>query len=225
MALLWLRIWTVAALLLPAVDAHLPGAACHAAGRGIHFHASTWADTCDCSAQMGPQPANGSFCNVGAKPPPACAKLGCNVSLTGSRAATCVNFSNVLPQPVFSDNPWTAIYKQPLNVTVPAMLAATRAMPLGQRLFRLHEEDVNMAVNPADRVLLPEEFADCASPGWWCSGPLRDPSGKGCEPFPSFQGIWWDAAVSARRGQSFEFFGAFKAAGGVLDQLVMDTEQ
>ena len=39
------------------------------------------------------------------------------------------------------------------------------------------------------------------------------------------EGIWWDAAISARRAGSFEFFGAFKAAGGVLDQLVMDTEQ
>lgn len=212
-------------LLLQSADAPLPGAICHAAGRGIHFYASAWADTCDCSTQMGVQPANGSFCDVGAKPPPACAKLACNTSLTGSRAATCVNLSNVLPQPVFSDSPWTAAYTQPLNVTVPAMLAATHAMPVGQRLFRLHEQDVDMTFNPADRVLLPKGFSDCASPGWYCTGARADPSGRGCEPFPSFVGVWWDASVSARRAQSFEFFGAFAAAGGVLDQLVMDTEQ
>jgi hypothetical protein len=204
--------------------APLPGAACRAAGKGIHFYATTWSQTCDCGAQMGPQ-SNGSFCDVGATPPPACAKLGCNLTLSGPRAVTCVNYSNVLPQPVLSDGPWTADYDQPLNVTIPAMLAATRAMPVGQRLLRLHDVDVNLNFNPADRVLLPEEFADCASPGWWCSGKNADPTGKGCKPFPSFQGIWWDASMSARRAGSFEFFGAFKAAGGVLDQLVMDTEQ
>ena len=92
-------------------------------------------------------------------------------------------------------------------------------------------------------MLLPDEYADCASPGWWCTGKLRSANGKGCEPFPSFQGIWWgkpnrlvsaesrkwsrnkrwatDASISARRAGSFTFFGAFKQAGGVLDQLVM----
>jgi hypothetical protein len=79
----------------------LPGTTCHAAGRGIHFYASTWSPTCDCSAQL-PLQSNGSFCDVGAKPPPACAKLSCNSTLTGPTAATCMNYSNVLPQPVLS---------------------------------------------------------------------------------------------------------------------------
>ena len=34
-----------------------------------------------------------------------------------------------------------------------------------------------------------------------------------------------DAAVAARRLQSTEFFPAFKAAGGVLDQIVQDSEE
>ena len=120
---------------------------------------------------MAPQ-ANGSFC-PDATPTAACAKLVCNTTLTGARAATCVNFSNVLyvlpafhspfpslteplttasggrHQPVLSDGPWTADYVQPLNVTVPAMLAATRAMPAGQRLLRLHDVDVGLGQEPA----------------------------------------------------------------------------
>lgn len=194
-----------------------PGALCHAAGRGHRFYASSWDPTCDCGAQLGPQ-ENGSFCDAGAVPPPACSKRVCNVSLSGPLALRCVNYSNILHQPVLSDGPWTAGYVQPLNVTVPAMLAQTQAMPVGQRLIRLHDVDVELGNAVADRVLLPLEFADCAESGWWCT------AGR-CEPFPSFQGIWWDAAIAARREGSFVFFAALKAAGGVLDQLVMDSEQ
>ncbi len=78
-----------------------------------------------------PPQANGSFC-PDPPPPAACAKIVCNTTLTGPRAATCVNFSNVLHQPVLSDGPWVADYVQPLNVTVPAMLAATRAIIYAQ---------------------------------------------------------------------------------------------
>ena len=37
---------------------------------------------------------------------------------------------------------------------------------------------------------------------------------------PSFEAIWWDGAVLKRRTQSLEFFGAYKKAGGELDDLV-----
>jgi hypothetical protein len=66
---------------------------------------------------MAPE-SNGSFCDIGAKPTPPCAKRSCNISL-----ATCTNYSNVLTQPVLNDGPWTAGYVQSLNATVPVMVA------------------------------------------------------------------------------------------------------
>ena len=213
--------WQAVALLggvtVDASSRHAPGALCRAAGHGTTFYASSWDATCDCGAQLGPQ-ANGSFCDASAVPPPACVKRACNVSVDGALALRCVNYSNILHQPVLSDGPWTEDYVQPLNVTVPAMLAQTKSMPVGQRLIRLHDVDVDLNHAEADRVMLPVEFSDCADSAWWCT------AGR-CEPYPSFQGIWWDASIAARRKGSFVFFAALKAAGGVIDQLVMDTEQ
>ena len=37
-------------------------------------------------------------------------------------------------------------------------------------------------------------------------------------------GIWWDHSAEWLGNQSHEFFSAFKAAGGELDEIVLDTE-
>ena len=37
-------------------------------------------------------------------------------------------------------------------------------------------------------------------------------------------GIWWDHSAEWLGNQSLEFFSAYKAAGGELDELVLDTE-
>jgi len=42
---------------------------------------------------------------------------------------------------------------------------------------------------------------------------------------PGFRSIFWDSAVAKRRLQSMKFFPQYRAAGGQLDELVMDTEE
>ena len=37
-------------------------------------------------------------------------------------------------------------------------------------------------------------------------------------------GIWWDHSAEWLGNQSLEFFSAYKAAGGELDEIVLDTE-
>ena len=115
------------------------------------------------------------------------------------------------------------------QTTVPPLVAAMAKLPVAHLL--LHDIDQGIRGrghgqgHASDRVRLPLEHADCAD--------IWDPTHCAeapCAPEPatvppSFAAIFWDAAVSERREQSLMWFRAFKKAGGLLDELVQDSEE
>eukprot|EP01050_Picozoa_sp_SAG11_P004090 SAG11_NODE_252_length_11593_cov_7.436663_8_plen_177_part_00 len=104
-------------------------------------------------------------------------------------------------------------------------------LPVGARALLLRDVDQGIGGrhgqgHAADRVMMPPEHAECADTQWDPTHCAEPP----CAPEPlsiplSFPTIFWDAAVAERRAQSLLRFKAFKAAGGVLDELVQDSEE
>ena len=114
-------------------------------------------------------------------------------------------------------------------VTVPAAIKALSKLPIGKRSLRLFNSDYGITDGVADRVLLPPEHKHCAdSPPGPCGGldtHCCEPAGSPtCNPGPSFKTIFWDTEVLAKRKQSISWFRAFKAAGGLVDDLCQDEE-
>ena len=207
---------------------------------GTHtFMAASWAKTCECaSAQMAPQ-SNGSFCLT----EPACTRINkpcskqcppCNLSVaTNVRCATFDNIfemERIIPPniPQNADGHWFG-FGDFANETVPYFINATNSHPPGRHTLLLHDLDQNIGSDPDDRVLLPPAFAHCdvetAQGVWDPSTCIVPPCPQKAPTGPGFRSIFLDAAVAKRRAQSVQFFAQFKAAGGVLDELVMDVSQ
>jgi hypothetical protein len=115
------------------------------------------------------------------------------------------------------------------NETVPYFINATSNHPPGHHTLLLHDLDQNIGSDPDDRVLLPQAFAYCdveTARGVWAPGTcIVPPCPKLAPTGPAFRSIFLDAAVAKRRRQSVKFWPQFQAAGGSLDELVMDTEE
>ena len=202
----------------------LPGDACAQAGGSHVFRAAAWADTCECTDPNFPPQSNGSFCVWWSQGTPCQEHPACGTKPADS---VCRAFDNVLPMPKMLGVSWLVPFGDTANVTAPLYAAAVNKQPAGARTLLLHDVDQGIAADPADRVLLPASAADCADPPPTCeAGDDTAGCAPGAAPLgPSFVSIWWDSAVNARRLQSMEFFAAFKAAGGELDQLVLDSEE
>ena len=93
-------------------------------------------------------------------------------------------------------------------------------MPVGHRVLRFSGPDRSAIMNdPADDIL-----------GGWNATNQSYPQSQACQAAVEgqikgpFTGIWWDKAAAALGRQSAMFFEAYAAAGGALDEMVLDTE-
>ena len=149
----------------------------------------------------------------------------------------CRNFTNLAPSIIISD----VAFGDHANVTVPQTLHGTAphpcgtegnpapsgacpaglaALPPGLRSVRFDSVDSHFILNSdADNIL----------PGWnasnhsWAPDAACQPDivGQMKGPWP---GLWLDHAARQFGRQSALFFPALKAAGGTLDEIVLDTE-
>ena len=94
------------------------------------------------------------------------------------------------------------------------------AMPAGHRAIRFSGPDRGVIMNdPADDIL-----------GGWNTTAQAYPPSQACQPSDEgqikgpFTGLWWDRGAELLGAQSAKFFKALKAAGGQLDEIVLDTE-
>ena len=198
----------------------MPGEGCAAAGQQHKWVALAWDVTCECTDPRWPKQSNGSFC-IYWDPTQPCVKYpDCG---TAPGDVTCETFDNVWKMPAMLGVSWLSPFGDKSNVSAPLVAATVNKQPVGARSLLLHDIDQGIAYDTGDRVLLPPIAADCGDP-YAPNMPYDPPSPQPIEA-PSFSGIWWDEAALKRRTQSLEFFGAFKKAGGQLDDLVQDSEE
>ena len=99
----------------------------------------------------------------------------------------------------------------------------TQLQPVGRRALHIKGADVALVWDWADNIApLHGLQKHCAQPAsahrQWCP---RSAQRNGVCPFP---GIWWPHGTAALTAASTQYFRAFAAAGGVIDELVQDTE-
>ena len=116
----------------------------------------------------------------------------------------------------------------------------TASLPEGRRAIRIHGPDRKVLIGgpPGDLQAADDEAAGgvpyniSGSTSAPPAGPMQGhyPADAPCPrnvvanwigPWP---GIWWDHSAEWLGNQSLEFFSAYKAAGGELDEIVLDTE-
>ena len=101
----------------------------------------------------------------------------------------------------------------------------TKTQPVGHRMLRFEGPDRDFIMNAAaDDILGGWNATNKSYPaGHPCSSVEGSPvlGGQVAGPWP---GIWLDAAAAEMGKQSELFFEFYKAAGGALDEIVLDTE-
>lgn len=159
-----------------------------------------------------------------------CGPPGDGLAPDGTR---CKNFSNIVTSFIvgddhFGDNATASVHALihgPARcgseaAPVGTCPAGTSALPEGLRSIRFSGVD-------RDAILASDE--DNILPGWnasnksWAADAPCQPSIVSQEKGP-WPGIWLDHAAWRLGNQSAKFFAAYKAAGGELDEIVLDTE-
>jgi hypothetical protein len=147
----------------------------------------------------------------------------------------CRNFSNLVPSMMIEDSHFgdnaTSLTELLLNGGV-CCRCGSEAAPAGScpaGLNALPEGLRSIRFSGVDRDAILASDGDNILPGWnasnksWAPDAPCQPSIVAQEKGPWF-GIWLDHAAWKLGNQSAKFFPAFKAAGGQLDEIVLDTE-
>jgi hypothetical protein len=101
----------------------------------------------------------------------------------------------------------------------------TKTQPVGHRMLRFEGPDRDFIMNAAaDDILGGWNATNKSYPAGHPCGPVEGSSVTGGQVAGPWPGIWLDAAAAEMGKQSELFFEAYKAAGGALDEIVLDTE-